>query len=721
MKMNFHQSKQIFKDWNNYKNILLEVTEKELQIIDKTLDLISKDPSDLPFESLFGNKVRLAVPIDYDPYVEESELSKMLKTLIASGWVVDINTGIATKEFEKEFEGVKRIQKRQMKVNAIWTTLLDLLIKFDKEFNIAYDAAPDDMIKIAESPEMDKIQNQIFSLMGVEMGRRFSALNVQKTKIEIDSYIKTWQTEAGKIKGKLSKGSGYTMVISRHPIDVLRMSDYKNITSCHSPPSTASGRWAGGGPYYSCAIAEARSGGAIAMLVKTEDLEGVDLEQKEIFTDPTRNLEGIEPISRIRLRNIANIEENISLALPEKRIYGPDVVSFSEKLKQWALSLQAKQFEKILSTTKNNKIDMEDYTNFGGSYSDTPVFNLFADLIMSVPELKNIQITGKVQFSRSAQAEAEKDLGRGERALAEPIIENFNESSERERFPVLCDELWYVEEGYIHPIVYHYYDINKSRFRLTQNYEKGFRGIAKWLKEEFKEYALESFAESIMLGYDSSEELRLRMYLVESRFTEFGITNPPELTEFLSYVSTQYDDYQQSIQTIIEQYLLREGVYEGGKLLSFNRELSDQDFETDWSMTADEENLDLPKEINGELNFEISYNEIGLTPQNAEQKINYSFLKKIEKQILAVQPDEYDFNIAFDLKENGIAFYYNINMLEGLKDSIVVQLEEFLKIPVEQQKQTIIGFIKSYQPPTAPKTALNEYKHITKNWKKFLL
>ena len=59
----------------------------------------------------------------------------------------------------------------------------------------------------------------------------------------------------------------YSIIITRDPIDVLRMADFKNIQSCHTPPSLG-----GASEYYKCAVAEAHGHGAVAYVVDTEDL-----------------------------------------------------------------------------------------------------------------------------------------------------------------------------------------------------------------------------------------------------------------------------------------------------------------------------------------------------------------------------------------------------------------------------------------------------------------
>ena len=87
-------------------------------------------------------------------------------------------------------------------------------------------------------------------------------------------YGEYWKKNAGYIKKEINNldNDKYSIIITRHPIDVMRMSDFENITSCHSPPS----RGGGSQEYYKCAVAEAMGHGAIAYVVETEDLLSFD-------------------------------------------------------------------------------------------------------------------------------------------------------------------------------------------------------------------------------------------------------------------------------------------------------------------------------------------------------------------------------------------------------------------------------------------------------------
>lgn len=159
----------------------------------------------------------------------------------------------------------------------------------------------------------------------------------------------------------------YVIVLSRHPIDVVRMSDHEGITSCHSTD----------GDYFKCAVTEARKGGGIAYVVKKEDLEQnvfnsrgdmttPQLQGDELFYDEDRGVGQVVPVSRLRIRQIQNKVTKMTLAIPELRIYGKNMSLLSNQVKNFLLD---KQKEKI-NSLKNTEIDMQDFVMLGGTYTD---------------------------------------------------------------------------------------------------------------------------------------------------------------------------------------------------------------------------------------------------------------------------------------------------------------------------------------------------------------
>jgi len=166
-------------------------------------------------------------------------------------------------------------------------------------------------------------------------------------------------------------GSPYTIVFSRHPIDVVRMSDFAAISSCHSE----------GKEYFHCAIAEAKGHGPIAYVVRTDQLEtelersGVEnineLDDEEIFNDPQRGVRGIEPISRLRLRKLVNIAKDYDLAVPENRVYGKKFPGFMEAVQEWARERQIDKFRDPEDPDRLLFPDKNEFVMHGGSYTDT--------------------------------------------------------------------------------------------------------------------------------------------------------------------------------------------------------------------------------------------------------------------------------------------------------------------------------------------------------------
>lgn len=175
-----------------------------------------------------------------------------------------------------------------------------------------------------------------------------------------------WNKSPNPIKQleSVDKIKNYSIILSRSPIDVLRMSDHKGLSSCHSP----------GGDYFKCAIAEAKGEGAIAYLVNKHDLDllGEDeLQDKEIFQDSDRNIKGIRPLARIRLRRFVNKKEGYEFAVPEIRTYGnKDFNGFYDTIKTWLLDKQKEN-------TEGKRVRMKDFVLTGGTYSDTSASTLF--------------------------------------------------------------------------------------------------------------------------------------------------------------------------------------------------------------------------------------------------------------------------------------------------------------------------------------------------------
>jgi hypothetical protein len=157
--------------------------------------------------------------------------------------------------------------------------------------------------------------------------------------------------------------SKYSIVLSRAPIDVVRMSDHDNIKSCHGQ----------GNEYFQCAVQEAINGGAVAYIVEAEDLEeflnnGESLQQDEIFVDEERHGDrfDLEPISRLRVRRLE--VDGKELAIPDDRVYGSSTIpQFYESLKAFLKEKQPIDLEEFKAS---------DWKKRGGTYYDNSILGL---------------------------------------------------------------------------------------------------------------------------------------------------------------------------------------------------------------------------------------------------------------------------------------------------------------------------------------------------------
>lgn len=272
---------------------LREVSEDDLEKINANRDL--------HFNNIFGNKLRIVVPLEQD-----ENINKLISKLEELGYEVDYEDLVNKKQAYKKIKTQQGEKLRPEKVGKILQT--------------------------SNSREL----------------------------------LDWWQKNSENLK---NNEVGSSIIISRSPIDVLRMSDHDGISSCHSPD----------GQFYKCARQEAKTGGAIAYVVKNSDLKGINIQDKEIFEDSDRNVGGIVPLERLRLRRLTNGESD--LLMPELRTYGIKNVGFLSAIKNWAKTAQQNIIQKI--------DPVEGYKSFklkGGSYQDNDtgkVWSNFFDVAVS--------------------------------------------------------------------------------------------------------------------------------------------------------------------------------------------------------------------------------------------------------------------------------------------------------------------------------------------------
>lgn len=738
--MNFNKSKNIFKQWNKHINHLLtEVTDEELSFIEKALDKAVNNPSSLPFNTQFNGKLREVVPIAYDPYIEDDALGIMLNELALAGWKVDLNTGLASKEFTREFEGVVRTQNRQMKVNAIWTSFLDLLKKLETRYLAAYQKGFQ-LDKIADEinadPEIPKLDSQLKTLMGETItGKYFAGMAHKKAVERINDFIKTWQTEAPKIKGKLSE-STYSVVFSRHPVDVLRMSDFKNITSCHSPISRPTGQYAGGGSYYNCAIAEARDGGAIAYLVKTEDIKNIDLQQRDIFSDEIRGTQLVDPIARIRMRVLLHAETQATIAVPEKRVYGTNIKGFEEAVSNWAITSQAQQFDIIAKKYTDKTIELEDFYRLGGMYQDNWVEDLFAKLKERIPSLKSYTLSGVVSFDNTTQNEVESENIGAVEELAKNEIELFNKKMESKKVQLVCDfkDTDFQVEGnevIIYPSIYYYYNIPLDQIKQDEKIRQFLFSdrFEKYLNLYLEDFGIEQkyrkFQNVVEIEYLNAVQIRLVPDTIEFLGGVYP-NNADDLADLLGNIYYEFfakDNKIASINYLIQALLKQEQIIEGGELVVLNQYILNEEYkddDIDWQLNADENDSINPSLVSGEIGVIIPYEKIINLQTLKANLLNKKFISQIKASVYEY-PQFSGLDIVID-DDQDLMIYFQIELESGVEDKYVVAAKTMFNISKAALTEKMILLInKMFAVATQdPKTKLQEFKHISNRWKMFL-
>ena len=316
--------KSINKNWYKF---LTEISQADL---DRTkLEQFLSKKSTSQFQEIFGSNLRFSVPIlksDYTP--RDLQLLEYIKQIEAKGWTVDLSQpfGYATKVVESKVGDKVYQNKKKVKIGP-------LIIE-----------------------------------LGQEAADFWGKNNKFYTSKDNLTYFAT----------------AYSMIFSRAPIDILRMSDHDGWTSCHSVR----------GEYFKCAVGEAVDGGAVVYIARDEDLKTVNLNDKEIFLDPKRSISGIKPISRIRIRKFVDhtsndSKDNFELGVPEKRVYGTDFSGFYDLVRKVLLEKQSETISKM-QEVYGDKLNISTWILIGGTYQDSDPVYLFK------PFLENIftQIVG---------------------------------------------------------------------------------------------------------------------------------------------------------------------------------------------------------------------------------------------------------------------------------------------------------------------------------------
>jgi len=418
-----------------------------------TQDLVNKvlqdtKEKDKPFPDIFGEKDRIVIP--YTPDESTSLENKILAKLRNIG-EIDLDKGII------------KIDKRDYKLGRF----------------------------ILQSQQDNKTKKVVLQKPSENTKPYFA-----------DEEIKWWNTYGDPIKvlKVYDEKEKYAVIVSRNVVDVLRMSDHDNWTSCHAPT----------GNFFHCAIAEAKNAGGLAYVVKKEDLKNVDLNKHEIFKDKDRKIEGATPIARLRLRLFKNKDDGHHLAMPEDRVYGLKLDGLQDTIRKWAYESQEDKL--------SHRPRLKEYELMGGSYQDTGASSLFNKFFGDDLD------KGAAEYG----GEEEDDLHELYEREVEEILDEFKDLN-------LFSFNASVEDADGHPYVHYsaYFGITFPNVKLKKEFSNSDREkIKNWGYEYdifvINEITLQQHQDGLFFGLDL--------------YDEEGQANPDSFREFCTQLSNSEKD-----------------------------------------------------------------------------------------------------------------------------------------------------------------------------------
>jgi hypothetical protein len=697
----------------NGDKLLRELDEDEYQIVIDTLaDL---EPDDLAFNQLFAGKNRLIINFPtMDNQSELGQFAEELKNILELD--VDWEKGMVSAQREWTENSIendeamldflvnthlpnrtKKVNKKfQMKIGKYFMKVDKVLREFKEMRQIVAKHVYEDrataagysvaftvgQIKEAFTTEQLKryyqLENGLELYMGTSsMGRinkyYGSYEDVQAGNVtKMPKLAKYWQENAGYIKKNIGEltNDKYSIILTRDPVDVMRMSDFDKITSCHSPPSRGSTQ----GSYYKCAVAEAHGHGAVAYVVETEDLykwggrDDLDMDEIEdeiqggieIFYDDKRHGDAgtIVPVSRTRLRQVRyydtdtpkRYDEGTEIAVPEKRVYGANIPGFVDRIIAWARENQQKVIENI--PKEDGKINLDRFMIFGGSYEDTANAagrRALMSKLLGVDHVGGFDGSMKQDTATEDQLDANAISGLPGRWTQE--VENtVNEWNER--YAIVRVEADVEDDGdgglYISARAVARIKIAKEDFVKTPNsyptamhafdYVTSMYGDIFDVDNSFINYE----GDNLIFGCD--------LNLEHPEIGESALFYDPDgLNEFCSVLDTNIDDKHDAFEAVITEFLKREGWLEGAAYVQLVDDIDNKDLSSyEWDIRTDGEHSTDSYESTASTSHDFDPEELGVNPQVLADILNSTGWRVMIRQALlksAKEELETDYNV----------------------------------------------------------------------------
>lgn len=353
---------------------------------ERIVDYLNDHVEDLPFGNIFGDDFRIYVPIHKDPTAKE--ILDTLKRIKDYGGL-DVEKG----------EIVRKI-------------------KLDPKYG---------------GGEKEQRMN---------IGSAISKLKIS------DEDKKKYLDWLARYKDNMVESLGeqkYGIIISRAPIDVLRMSDFAGMSSCHTQP----GKFGRQGQYFQCAIQEAINGGGVAFVVNNREFsdvldQGYGLNDEEFFSDSDRDASpDFFPVSRLRLRRLTDDKGN-EFAIPDKVVYGDQTIP------GFGMTLRA--FLKEKQPMSYDEFKTHDWESRGGTYfDDSRDMDGLVDTYFDMGDqiiTKNIVHNRSDKSAESSRNQEIKQFTQNVEAECEQITQRYNG---RMTYTTVGCDVNFDEDAYIMP------------------------------------------------------------------------------------------------------------------------------------------------------------------------------------------------------------------------------------------------------------------------------
>ena len=587
------------------ESILREIEEDELRVLEDVLDDL--DPANLPLNDLFSGKMRVVIPFPTtDPSTELGKFAKFFETQEYDvQW--DKGTVSATREVTRVEDMVaslmgspekKKIKKFQMKIGKLFAKIADLkrkqrqIMQKDSEFQ--------------KNPDYKRINQQILLYIPNPGIAGPAGYDLEDLATKFGEY---WKKNAGYIKKNINEidSDKFSIIITRHPIDVLRMSDFDKITSCHSPASRTNAYQS----YYKCAVAEAKGHGAVAYVVETEELLSAtntgninsaeqEIQEGEIFADDKRPFTGdINPLSRARIRHVRyydtdtpkRYDDGQDVGMPEKRIYGADIPGITDTVTDWARATQEEVIQNM--PREDGKVDLSKFMIFGGSYEDT---SGTAGRLKLMQQLlgADIEVEGSMRQNTDTEDSIDANLVGDIIAQYEVECENIMNDYNNRMAQTYTDYEVQDDGGdgaYIRAYAAFIakFDVNDWK-RLPSNAEEVVWNSVEAITDIYGDIFVPSDRDTPTIRR-VREEIHLT---IQINFEHPAISGgsymafPDEYQEALQKIDSLIDDRRDAFETILIEYFRREGQMEGGAYINLAMQIEDRDITSyEWDLETD--------------------------------------------------------------------------------------------------------------------------------------